>query len=174
MRQFKAGVQKIAWAALQRGYGTREMDRVWGKFLVRWWTARELRRGELRAWFRRMLRNTKRTGEGARENLWKQRCWYGRTCLRNATCSFRHPDDPDDHAEGEGGKRETHTRGTCGPQHQVHTVQQLPQELGTPSPPHGGSRRVEEMADERVPSQPRRTPSATGSGPKRRAREAVP
>ena len=74
MRPFKAGVHKIAWAALQRGYGTREMDRVWGKFLVRWWTARELRRGELCAWFRRMLWNSKRTGEGAREKPQKRRC----------------------------------------------------------------------------------------------------
>ena len=94
MRQFKAGVQKIAWAALQRGYGTREMDRVWGKFLVRWWTARELRRGEPRASFCRMLWNSKRTGEGGREKPQKRRCWYGRTCLRKATCPFRHPDVP--------------------------------------------------------------------------------
>ena len=69
IRQFKARVRKIALAALQRGYGTREMDRVWGKFLVRWWTARELRRGELRAWFHRMLWNSKRTGEGPVRSL---------------------------------------------------------------------------------------------------------
>ena len=38
---------------------------MWGKFLVQWWMARELRWGELHAWFRIMLRNTKRASKGA-------------------------------------------------------------------------------------------------------------
>ena len=65
MRQFiKSGYRRLhrrrcsAGMALGNGPGV-------GKFLVRWWTARELRQGELCAWFRRMLRNAKRMGEGA-------------------------------------------------------------------------------------------------------------
>ena len=171
MRQFKAGVQKIAWAALQRGYGTREMDRVWGKFLVRWWTARELRRGELRAWFRRMLRNTKRTGGGGREKPQKRRCWYGRTCLHKAACPFRHPDDPGDHAEEEGGNHATETSGFQRP---AHTKQGHAQKPGAPAGRHGESQRVEDTGDERVASQLRRMPPATGCGAGRRAGEAKP
>ena len=156
--------------ALQQGYGTCEIDRVWGK-LLRWWTARELRRGEPRAWFRRMLRNSKRTGEGACEKPQKRRCWYGRTCLRKATCPFRHLDDPYDHAEGEGG---THTTETGGFQHPVHVVQGRTQELGAPAGRHGGSRRAEDGGDARVTSQLRRMPSTAGCGAGRRARKAEP
>ena len=56
MRRFKKAVQDVALAALKRGYKKNELDRVWGKFLAQWWKAQEVRRGELRAWFRRMLR----------------------------------------------------------------------------------------------------------------------
>jgi hypothetical protein len=51
---FKAAVQNVTLAATRRGYKRGEMDRVWGKFLVNWWKAEEVRRGELRSWFRKM------------------------------------------------------------------------------------------------------------------------
>jgi hypothetical protein len=54
MRTFKGAVQGVVLAAMRRGYKRREMDRMWGKFLVEWWKAEEWRRGELRAWFRKM------------------------------------------------------------------------------------------------------------------------
>ena len=54
LRTFKEAVQNVTLAALRRGYKRREMDRVWGKFLVQWWKAEEVRRGELRSWYRKM------------------------------------------------------------------------------------------------------------------------
>jgi hypothetical protein len=54
LETFKAAVQNVTLAAMRRGYKRGEMDRVWGKFLVNWWKAEEVRRGELRSWFRKM------------------------------------------------------------------------------------------------------------------------
>jgi hypothetical protein len=34
---------------MRRGYHRRELDRMWVKFLVQWWKAEEVRRGELGA-----------------------------------------------------------------------------------------------------------------------------
>ncbi len=36
-------------ASMRRGYHRRELDRMWVKFLVQWWKAEEVRRGELGA-----------------------------------------------------------------------------------------------------------------------------
>jgi hypothetical protein len=54
LHTFKQGVQGVVLAALRRGYKRGELDRMWGKFLVQWWKAEEIRRGELRSWFRKM------------------------------------------------------------------------------------------------------------------------
>ena len=62
----KEAVKGVALAALRRGYKRRELDRQWGKFLVQWWKAEEVRRGELRAWFRKMSSEVSRTVQ--REN----------------------------------------------------------------------------------------------------------
>ena len=60
LQTFKEGVQNVVLAAMRRGYFRRELDRMWGKFLVDWWRAEELRRGELRAWFRKLTGMIKR------------------------------------------------------------------------------------------------------------------
>ena len=41
---------------MRTGYKRGELDRVWGKILMDTCKAEEVRRGELRAWFRRMTR----------------------------------------------------------------------------------------------------------------------
>ena len=56
MPMFKDAIKNVVLAAMRRGYKKGELDRVWGKFLIEWWLAREVRRGELRAWFRRLMR----------------------------------------------------------------------------------------------------------------------
>jgi hypothetical protein len=61
MRTFKPAVQGVVLAAMRRGYKRKELDRMWGKFLYGWWKAEEWRRGELRAWFRKMTSWAKRT-----------------------------------------------------------------------------------------------------------------
>jgi hypothetical protein len=61
MRTFKPAVQGVVLAAMRRGYKRKELDRMWGKFLYGWWKAEEWRRGELRAWFRKMTAWAKRT-----------------------------------------------------------------------------------------------------------------
>ena len=43
----------IAKSALRSGYAKRMLNGVFGRFLAKWWRARELRRGELRQWFRK-------------------------------------------------------------------------------------------------------------------------
>ena len=50
---FKEAVVMIAKSALKRGYAKRMLNGVFGRFLAKWWRARELRRGELRQWFRK-------------------------------------------------------------------------------------------------------------------------
>ena len=54
LNKFKTAVQNVTLAAMRRGYKRRELDRMWGKFLMDWWKAEEMRRAELRAWFRKM------------------------------------------------------------------------------------------------------------------------
>jgi len=43
----------IAKSALRSGYAKRMLNGVFGRFLEKWWRARELRRVELRQWFRK-------------------------------------------------------------------------------------------------------------------------
>ena len=45
---FKEAVVMIIKSALRRGYTSRVLCGVFGRFLAKWWRARELRRGELR------------------------------------------------------------------------------------------------------------------------------
>jgi hypothetical protein len=96
LRRFKKAVQDVALAALRRGYKKNELDRVWGKFLAQWWKAQEVRRGELRAWFRRMLRVIQwkvwqEPGEvgSSRVCKFKGECRY-----KNLHCPFVHPVSP--------------------------------------------------------------------------------
>ena len=56
LKQFKEGVVYITTCALRRGYSRRRLHQVWGRFLGKWWSARELRRGELRSWYKRATR----------------------------------------------------------------------------------------------------------------------
>ena len=46
---FKKAVRQLVQAALRRRYPHRAIDRTWGKFLAKWWSAQEVRRGELRS-----------------------------------------------------------------------------------------------------------------------------
>jgi hypothetical protein len=56
---FKEAVLYVVKCAYRRGYPRRHLHAVWGRFLGQWWAARELRRGQLRTWFRRMTRYAK-------------------------------------------------------------------------------------------------------------------
>ena len=97
----KEAVQNVVLAAPRRGYKRRELDRVWGKFLIQWWTAEEVRRGELRSWFRKMSSHAgkavrrenqallvpRATQEGhIKECRFKHHCWY-----KDFACPFAHP-----------------------------------------------------------------------------------
>jgi hypothetical protein len=59
LNKFKIAVQNVALAGMRRGYKRRELGRVWSKFLMQWWKAEEMRRGELQAWFRKMTQSVK-------------------------------------------------------------------------------------------------------------------
>ena len=48
---FKQAIQYICLNGIGRGYHRRALDRTWGRFLAKWWKAKEAR-----AWFRRMTR----------------------------------------------------------------------------------------------------------------------
>ena len=56
---FKAAVLYVVKCAFRRGYPRRRLHEVWGRFLGQWWAAREMRRGQLRAWFKRMTKYAK-------------------------------------------------------------------------------------------------------------------
>ena len=95
---FKAAVQQVVLSAMQRGYKRRELDRLWGKFLMQWWKAEEVRRGELRAWFRRMSAVVAKKvrlelGQAIKEQARKERdCWFGAKCrFKDKHCPFKHP-----------------------------------------------------------------------------------
>jgi hypothetical protein len=51
----KEAVVGILKSAFRRGYAANRLDGVWGRFLARYWGTQEIRRGELRRWFRRAL-----------------------------------------------------------------------------------------------------------------------
>ena len=91
--RFKLGVQDVVLAALRRGYKKNELDRVWGKFLAQWWKAQEVRRGELRAWFRRMVRAVQwRVWEQPEELGSSRQCRFKEHCRYKADyCPFIHP-----------------------------------------------------------------------------------
>ena len=104
MAKFKTAVQNIVLAGMRRGYKRRELDRVWGKFLMQWWKAQEMRRGELRAWFRKMTQlvvkkvskefrgledGTDHYEEGKKDCKFGHRCWY-----QTLACPFKHPLPP--------------------------------------------------------------------------------
>ena len=98
---FKAGVYQVVLAALRRGYKRGELDRVWGKFLVNWWKAEEVRRGEMRAWFRRMTawaakqvkeesnQVDRATANSKKGCVHAAKCWY-----KAAFCPFAHLEAP--------------------------------------------------------------------------------
>ena len=97
LRTFKEAVQNVTLAAMRRGYKRREMDRVWGKFLVQWWKAEEVRRGELRSWYRKMTRvvtkEVQREMQGQQPEELKERrmCQHGGKCwYKNLFCPFAH------------------------------------------------------------------------------------
>ena len=60
MKTFKEAVQNVVLASMRRGYFRHELDRMWGRFLANWWKAEEVRRGELRSWFRKMTQWVKK------------------------------------------------------------------------------------------------------------------
>ena len=85
------------------------MDRVWGKFLVQWWKAEEVRRGELRSWYRKMtsvvcqkVQQEMQGGDAAKPQkgpaeppkgpacLYGGKCWY-----KEYHCPFTHPAEPE-------------------------------------------------------------------------------
>ena len=96
---FKDAVQNVALAAMRRGYKRRELDRVWGKFLVSWWKAEEIRRGELRSWFRKMTvvvhKRVQQENLGQEQSTnqdQKRPCKFGNRCFwKEFACPFAHP-----------------------------------------------------------------------------------
>ena len=73
---------------------------MWGKFLVKCWSADEVRRGELRAWFRRITRvvysRVYQELNGCELENWtasaKQPCRYGDGCrYKGKGCTYEHP-----------------------------------------------------------------------------------
>jgi hypothetical protein len=104
LENMKEAVRGVALAAFRKGYKRRELDRQWGKFLVQWWKAEEVRRGELRAWFRKMTSEVSQTvqrenrgifgkevqeqGAGQVMCRFRERCWY-----KDRACPFAHPAD---------------------------------------------------------------------------------
>ena len=92
MPMFKDAIKNVVLAAMRRGYKKGELDRVWGRFLKDWWMAQEIRRGELRAWFRRLMRVVSRDVEielrgGKLQTTGKRHCWFGANC-RYKTLAF--------------------------------------------------------------------------------------
>eukprot|EP00667_Euglena_gracilis_P000489 EG_transcript_489 len=97
LQMFKFAVQGIALAATRRGYFRHELDRMWGKFLADWWKAEEIRRGELRSWFRKMTRvvrlqvQKEGTEHSKAAPFAKKLCRFGSGCLyRDVGCPFQH------------------------------------------------------------------------------------
>ena len=72
MKGFKDAVQKVVLVGMRRGYFRHELDRMWGKFLVNWWKAEEVRRGELRSWFRKMTQWVKKQVQKERQGYSKE------------------------------------------------------------------------------------------------------
>ena len=60
MAGFKEAVLYITKCAFRRGCPRRRLCGTWGRFLGQWWAAQELRRGQLRSWFKRMTKYAKR------------------------------------------------------------------------------------------------------------------
>jgi len=104
LSKFKLAVQNVVLAGMRRGYRRRELDRTWGKFLMEWWKAEEMRRGELRAWFRKMTSLVNRKvslefkGMSSSTDHFEQgksMCWYGHRCLyKDLHCPHAHPPAP--------------------------------------------------------------------------------
>jgi hypothetical protein len=172
LRTFKEAVQNVALAAMRRGYKRRELDRMWGKFLVNWWKAEEMRRGELRSWFRKMTSRVHKTvqwenrGQEQDHQLGQRECKHGSRCLyKTSACPFAHPairvpsapkgDQemvPSEPAEGVPSAPEgTQSRAPSAPSEDVEVVpsETLQKEEGVPPAP--GPRQQEEV---RVPPVP--------------------
>jgi hypothetical protein len=172
LRTFKEAVQNVALAAMRRGYKRRELDRMWGKFLVNWWKAEEMRRGELRSWFRKMTSRVHKTmqrenrGQEQDHQLGQRECKHGSRCLyKTSACPFAHPairvpsapkgDQemvPSEPAEGVPSAPEgTKSRAPSAPSEDVEMVpsESLQKEEGVPPAP--GPRQQEEV---RVPPVP--------------------
>ena len=109
LETFKEAVQNVVLAAMRRGYKRGELDRMWGKFLVKWWSAEEVRRGELRALFRRMTRVVKsrvhQELNGCELEVWtvsaREPCRYGDNCRKKGRgCTYEHPSESAKTTEG--------------------------------------------------------------------------
>jgi len=96
LHTFKEAVQNVTLAAMRRGYKRGELDRVWGKFLVQWWKAEEVRRGELRSWYRKVtsrvhkiVEQENRGIEDAKLDSIKPKCKFGAKCMyKDFACPF--------------------------------------------------------------------------------------
>jgi hypothetical protein len=97
LEKMKQAVQGVVLACMRRGYHRRELDRMWGKFLLQWWKAEEVRRGELRAWFRKMTSVVHRTVQCEQKGIELPEdrglpCRYGGKCwYKDKHCPFSHP-----------------------------------------------------------------------------------
>ena len=85
LRLLKEAIQTITKTATQRGYGTHEQKKQWGKFLRVWWGGQDITMGEMHVWFGRMQRWVRK--EISKEERRKKRCWYGWRCRRKS-CPF--------------------------------------------------------------------------------------
>ena len=140
---FKDAVQNIVLAAMRRGYKRREMDRVWGKFLVKWWKAEEVRRGELRSWFRKMSgvahRRVWQENSGREQNFAQspRQCRHGNRCLwKSYACPFTHPKEGAPRAPRRQGEGESTAPSEKNPHNREHGD---PREIGDKEqpPPRG-------------------------------------
>jgi hypothetical protein len=106
LNKFKIAVQNVVLAGMRRGYKRRELCRVWGKFLIQWWKAEEMRRGELQSWFRKMTQFVAKKVRMEFKGLapstdhfqdGKKECWYGHRCwYKEQHCPFLHSAPPQD------------------------------------------------------------------------------
>ena len=110
LNKFKIAVQNVVLAGMRRGYKRRELGRVWGKFLMQWWKAEEMRRGELQSWFRKMTQYVSKKVRMEFKGLapgtdhfedGKKECWHGHRCwFKEQHCPFSHSAPPRDIPNG--------------------------------------------------------------------------
>ena len=89
-RSFKEALEKVTVVAMRRGFGIKEQQRTWTKFLRLWWGAPEVAMGEIQVWFGRMTKWVRT--EVQKEEVKTRRCWDGWDCKKMKcpyVCGYR-------------------------------------------------------------------------------------